>query len=427
MKVVVYGLWHLGCVTAAGLAEAGHQVVGVDPDPRRVEGLQAGRPPLLEPGLPELLAAGQSGDRLSFAADAREALADAEVLWVTFDTPVDEDDEADPGHVRQQLEGLADALRPGTLVLVSSQVPAGFTRALSLDWAGRGLLFAYSPENLRLGRALESFRKPDRVVVGVVDEAARRSVERLLAPFAPRVEWMRVESAEMTKHALNAFLATSISFGNEVARVCERVGADAREVERGLKTDRRIGAGAYLAPGPPFAGGTLARDVRYLVGFGKRHGTETPLLEGVMQSNQAHAAAQRAEVRGLLSDPDPVAAILGLTYKPGTSTLRRSSSLELCRFLDAGGVRVQAHDPAVPALPEDLASSVRLCASPREALRGADVAVIATPWPEYAGLRAEDVVESMRRARVVDPSGLLEGALAADPRIVYLATGRPRG
>lgn len=427
MKVIVYGLWHLGCVTAACLAEAGHQVVGVDPDPNVVEGLRAGRPPLLEAGLPELLAAGQAAGRLSFAFDGREALSDAEVLWVAIDTPVDENDEADVDHVRQRLEGLADALRPGALVLVSSQVPVGFTRALSRDWAGRGLLFAYSPENLRLGRALETFRKPDRIVVGIADEATRRSVERLLAPFAAPLEWMSVESAEMAKHALNAFLATSVAFSNEVARVCERVGADAREVERGLKTDRRIGPGAYLAPGPAFAGGTLARDVRYLVGFGKSHGTGTPLLEGVLESNETHAAAQRAEVRGLLSDPDPVAAILGLTYKPGTSTLRRSSSVELCRSLRAGGVRVQAHDPAVRALPEDLASSVRLCTSAREALRGADVAVIATPWPEYRELGAEDVLGSMRRARVVDPSGLLEGALAGDARILYLATGRPRG
>lgn len=426
MRVAVYGLWHLGCVTAACLAEAGHQVVGIDPDPRVVGDLCLGRPPLKEPGLQELLAAGQAAGRLSFGVDGQEALAEAEVLWVTFDTPVDDNDEADVEYVRRRLEALADVLRPGTLVLLSSQLPVGFTRELSRDWAGRGLSFACSPENLRLGQAIESFRRPDRVVVGVVDDAARRAVERLLVPLAAPIEWMSVESAEMTKHALNAFLATSVSFANELARLCETLGADAREVERGLKTDRRIGPRAYLAPGAPFAGGTLARDVRYLIAFGERHRAGTPLLEGVLQSNVVHDRWQREEVRRLLSDPDPVAAILGLAYKPGTSTLRRSASVELCRYLHGAGVSVQAHDPAVRALPEDLAGSVRLCSSAREALRGADVAVIATAWPEYGSLGAEDVVSLMRRARVVDPARILEGSLAADHRILYLATGRPR-
>jgi UDPglucose 6-dehydrogenase len=422
----VYGLWHLGCVTAACLAEAGQEVVALDPDPERAGELRAGRPPVQEPGLAELIAAGLASGRLSFPSDRRAALAGVEVLWVTLDTPVDESDQADVAGVRREIEELAGLVPEGTLVLVSSQVPAGFTRALSRDWAGHGLLFGYSPENLQLGRALEAFRKPERIVVGVADDAGRRRVEELMGPIAARIEWMGLESAEMTKHALNAFLATSIAFANEVARACECVGADAREVERGLKSDRRIGPGAYLAPGPAFAGGTLARDVRYLIGFGERHGNATPLLQGVLESNAAHARLQREELRGLLPGADPVAAILGLAYKPGTSTLRRSSSLELCRWLQAQGVSVRAHDPAVEALPEDLASSVRLCASARDALAGADVAFVATPWPEYRALRAEDFVSGMRRPCVVDPGRLLEAALSDDARILYRAIGRPR-
>ena len=426
MKVAVLGLWHLGCVTAACLAEAGHHVVGLDPDPERVADLTQGRPPLQEPGLPELLAAGLASGRLSFSADARQALRDADVLWVAFDTPVDERDEADVESVRRWLEDAGPAVRSGTLVLVSSQVPVGFTRALARDWAGRGLVFACSPENLRLGQALESFRRPDRVVVGVVDEGARAVVERLLAPFAFPIEWMGAESAEMTKHALNAFLATSATFANEVARLGQVLGADAREVERGLKSDRRIGPRAYLAPGPPFAGGTLARDVRYLTGFGDRHQIGTPLLEGVLRSNLDHGQWLRDQITALLEAHEPVAAVLGLTYKPGTSTLRRSAALELIRDLLVAGARVQAHDPAVRALPGELAESVRLCETAQEALRGADVAVIATAWPEYAELRPEELVALMRRARVVDPGRTLEAGLAGDARVVYVATGRPR-
>jgi UDPglucose 6-dehydrogenase len=428
VNVAVYGLWHLGCVTAAGLAEAGHHVIGLDPDTEVIAALRSGRAPIHEPCLDELLLRQQATGALSFESGGPDVLSGVDALWVTLDTPIDAADAADVGFVRARLETLADALRPGSLVVVSSQVPVGFTRALAKDWAARSLSFAYSPENLRLGSALESFRNPDRIVVGVVDELAERGMQRLLAPFGRPIEWMSVESAEMTKHALNAFLATSVSFINEISRLCERLGADAREVERGLKTDRRIGTRAYLSPGPSFAGGTLARDLRYLVGFGERHGTGTPLFEGVLESNAFHARWQRDEVlRLLVGEPHPVAAILGLTYKPGTSTLRRSAAVELCHFLHRAGVQVRAHDPAIRELPEGLAPAVELCGSPSEALRGADVAVLATPWPEYRELRAEDVVSAMRRARVVDPGRVLEDVFGGDGRILYLATGRPAG
>jgi UDPglucose 6-dehydrogenase len=423
MKVAVHGLWHLGCVTAACLAEGGHDVVALDPDPRAVAELEAGRLPLDEPGLPALVAAGRAAGRLAFRADLG-ALAGVEVLWITLDTPVDDEDRADPSVVRRALDAAAAALPAGALVVVSSQVPVGFTRDAARAWPA--LRFACVPENLRLGRALDAFRRPERVVAGTVDGSARDDVARLFAPFTTAIEWMRVESAEMTKHALNAFLATSVAFANEVARVCEAVGADAREVERGLRTDPRVGPKAYVSPGAAFAGGTLARDLRYLAAFGARHRVATPLVEGVLESNAAHAVAHRDEVRALVARPDAVVAVLGLAYTPGTSTLRRSSSVELCRALAADRVAVRAHDPAVRALPDDLAS-VALCATAEEALQGADVAVVATAWPEFRALSADAVAARMRRACVVDPARYLEATLGADPRILYRATGRPRG
>lgn len=423
MKVAVHGLWHLGCVTAACLAEGGHDVVALDPDPRAVAELEAGRLPLDEPGLPALVAAGRAAGRLAFRADLG-SLAGVEVLWITLDTPVDDEDRADPSVVRRALDAAAAALPAGALVVVSSQVPVGFTRDAARAWPA--LRFACVPENLRLGRALDAFRRPERVVAGTVDGSARDDVARLFAPFTTAIEWMRVESAEMTKHALNAFLATSVAFANEVARVCEAVGADAREVERGLRTDPRVGPKAYVSPGAAFAGGTLARDLRYLAAFGARHRVATPLVEGVLESNAAHAVAHRDEVRALVARPDAVVAVLGLAYTPGTSTLRRSSSVELCRALAADRIAVRAHDPAVRALPDDLAS-VALCATAEEALQGADVAVVATAWPEFRALSADAVAARMRRACVVDPARYLEATLGADPRILYRATGRPRG
>jgi UDPglucose 6-dehydrogenase len=183
MRVTVYGLWHLGCVTAACLAAAGYEVVGLDTDESIVTGLRAGRPPLFEPGLEALLTEGVNAGRLTFTTDAAAALARADVLWVTFDTPVNEDDEADVTFVRSQMEHVVDALRPNTLVLISSQVPVGFTGALERDWRERGLRFAYSPENLRLGRAIEVFRHPERIIVGLRDAAARETLQALFSPF----------------------------------------------------------------------------------------------------------------------------------------------------------------------------------------------------------------------------------------------------
>jgi len=425
MKTVVYGLWHLGCVTAACLAHAGHEVVGLDADEDLVRGLAAARPPIEEPGLAERIAAGLRGGRLSFTTDARAALRDAAVLWVAFDTPVDDRDEADVGWVRGRLEAIADALRPGTLVLVSSQVPVGFTAALERDWKARDLRYAYSAENLRLGQALQSFDRPDRIVVGVRGDADRDRLTELLRPFSTRILWMAVESAEMTKHALNAFLATSVAFANEVARVCEAVGADAKAVEQGLKSEGRIGPRAYLSPGAAFAGGTLARDVRFLSSLGARSGAPTPLLDGVLASNDRHKEWLHEKVRAALAGTQrPVVAVLGLTYKPGTSTLRRSASVELVRWLRGTGVSVRAHDPAVPELPAELRDAgLVLCPTAEEAVAGADVAVVATEWPDYRRLGADDILRAMRRPRVIDPNWLLD-FLALDPRIEYVATGR---
>jgi UDPglucose 6-dehydrogenase len=425
MRVTAYGLWHLGCVSAACLARAGFDVTGLDPDAGRVAELQQGRAPLHEPGLDELTAAGLASGRLRFTTDAGEALADAEVLWVTFDTPVDDRDEADVDFVRARLEEVAVHLRPGMLVLTSSQVPVGFTRRLAKEWAGRGVQLAYSPENLRLGKAIEAFCHPERVVVGTDPGWDRSRLEALFAPFGGRVEWMGVESAEMTKHAVNAFLGTSVTFINELARVCEAVGADAKEVERGLRSEGRIGPRAYLSPGAAFAGGTLARDLRFLVGRGHDCGVPTPLLEGVLTSNDVHKGWLHARVRqGLEGVERPVAAVLGLTYKPGTSTLRRSAAVELCRWLHAQGVRVRGHDPAIFRLPGELRPVLELAPGPLEALDGAHVVVVATDWPSFRELRPADVNARMRRPLVIDPNHFLADVLGRDPRIRYVATGR---
>lgn len=425
MRIAVAGLWHLGCVTAAGLASAGHDVIGYDPDAERIAALRRGRAPLLEPGLEPLLEQGLARGRLAFTSDACEAARDADALWVAADTPLDDEDRADLAPVCSLVADLAISLRCGALVLVSSQAPVGFVRSLEQAWSGRGLRFACIPENLRLGRALEAFLRPERVLVGVRNDADRAELERLLAPLSWTIEWMSVESAEMAKHALNVFLGTSAAFANELARLCEVTGADARQVERALRSDPRVGPRAYVAPGPAFSGGTLARDFRFLVELAREHGVAAPLVEGVLASNEAHTAWLLGTVRRRLHGIErPVCAILGLTYKPGTSTLRRSGSLKLCALLAQDGAALQVHDPSLAQPPAELPSEARFYATALEALAGADLTVIATPWPEFRGLTAEAFLRTMRRPCVVDPGWWLAEALDRDPRIDYTAAGR---
>jgi UDPglucose 6-dehydrogenase len=425
MRIAVYGLWHLGCVTAACLAAANHVVVGLDLDERVVTDLQQGQAPLHEPGLTALIAHGLQAQRLSFTTQPSEALHEAQVLWVTFDTPVNDRDEADVEFVRKQLDHIATALQPGTLVLISSQVPVGFTSALARDWQPLALRYAYAPENLRLGKALESFQHPERVIIGLQDHADQSLLTELFAPFCQRIEWMSIESAEMTKHALNAFLATSVTFINELARLCEVVGADAKEVERGLKSEGRIGPRAYLAPGAAFAGGTLARDVRFLVSFGQGYHIDTPLLSGVLASNHVHEGWLYTKIAQFLQTiAQPTVAVLGLTYKPGTSTLRRSAAVALCQWLHQQGIRVQAHDPAISMLPDELQPVMALCAHSHAALSGADLAIIATEWPDYRTLRAEDFLHAMRQPQIIDQNWFLSSSLAGDQRLIYVATGK---
>jgi UDPglucose 6-dehydrogenase len=428
VNICVVGLWHLGSVTAACLASGGHDVVGYDANAETTSRLQNAQPPIAEPGLPELVSNGIRAGRLRFTSNLATALNEAQVVWIAYDTPVDDDDNADVEFVISSVKSLLPLIRVGALVLVSSQVPVGSTRALERAAASAGrsdLSFAYSPENLRLGKAIEVFTKPDRVVVGIRGEADRKRVEELLAPFTNRIEWMSVESAEMTKHALNAFLATSVAFINEVATICEHVGADAKEVERGLKSEKRVGPGAYLGPGGAFAGGTLARDVVFLSDAGRKAGVPTNLISGVKSSNDAHRGWAKRRLRELLGDLDGQRiAVWGLTYKPGTDTLRRSSAIELCRSLAEQGAKVSAHDPAVKSLPADLAASICLAGDPLAAIKGAAALVIMTEWPEYRQIESSAIVEALGGKLVLDANRFLVKQLGEDPRIIYATVGK---
>lgn len=425
MRIAVAGLWHLGTVTAACLAAAGHDVIGVDEDEALLAGLREGVLPVAEPGLEEIVRAEIASGRLRFSASFAEA-AGADVVWITYDTPVDDEDRADIDFVHTRAMQLLEQMADGAVLLVSSQMPVGSIARLEREFAARGgartIHFACSPENLRLGKAISVFRSPDRVVVGVRDAETRAKLERVWVPITPRIEWMSVESAEMTKHAINSFLATSICFINEIATLCERTGADALEVERGLKTDLRIGPGAYLHAGGAFAGGTLARDIAFLRSISERTGAGAPLIDGVYASNQHHKSWLSRRVRDVFpSLAGRTIAILGLTYKPGTNTLRRSSAVEAAEWLRGEGARVRAFDPQIAALPESLAAVIELADSVEQALAGAEAMVVMTPWPEFREMQA-----AWAPAIVFDAARFLEATLRERPGLRYFSIGRAR-
>lgn len=412
VKVCVQGLWHLGLVTASALASSGHDIIGLDLDKTLIESLHKGKTPISEPGLDELIHTTVQAGKLQFIDQSNEIPADITVLWVTYDTPVSETDEANVDFVFNQIIQVLPLLPFHTLVIVSSQMPVGSIKNLEklADklCPQKKLRFACVPENLRLGKALEVFLKPDRFVVGVRTKEDAQQITQLLHPITDKIECMSVESAEMTKHAINAFLATSVVFANEVASVCEIVGADAKEVERGLKSEQRIGPKAYLSPGSAFAGGTLARDIEFLKHISHKHQVVIPLLKSVKESNDQHKLWIKHKLNQLLpSLAGQNILVLGLTYKPGTNTLRRSLSVELCQWLLSQGANLKVHDPAVTELPKEWANQVQKLEHPLDNLDKVNVLIIGTEWPEYKKIALNEVVCKNSELIILDPNRFL--------------------
>jgi UDPglucose 6-dehydrogenase len=420
MKIAVQGLWHLGSVTAACVAKH-FSVIGLDFDAANIAKLNSGHAPLLEPGLDELISAGLASKKLSFTTDARIACENADVLWLTYDTPVNESDESDVEFVLTNLRKALPQLPNGALVLISAQLPVGTCAKLEKEFPQ--FHFACSPENLRLGKAIEAFEKAERAIVGIRNEAKKVLLEQLLKPFAAQIIFMRTESAEMVKHALNSFLALSITFINEIARLCEHTGADAKEVSIGLKSEARIGPKAYLGPGGPFAGGTLARDVVTLSKLAEANGEKISVIPAIKQSNDLHRGWSFRRLQSRLGElRGKKIAVLGLTYTTNTDTLRRSAAVELCQQLLAVGAQISAFDPAVKTLPPEL-DSLFLAANISAALTGAEAVAVCTEWPQFRQADWAKIISQMRQPVFVDANRFLEKELKNLPGVEHLSVG----
>jgi UDPglucose 6-dehydrogenase len=427
MNICVFGLWHLGVVTSTCLAKLDHNVIGLDFNKEVIKGLQKGQAPLFEPGLNELISEQMQAGRLSFSCDAREAVRNAQVLWFAFDTPVNEKDVADIKFLENNFKKIMSCLNDGTEVVVSSQAPVGFVSKIEKEFGkqypNKKCYFACSPENLKLGRALDAFLNPDRIIIGVRDQESKEIFFPLFSSITDRLEWMKIESAEMTKHAINSFLAISVCFANEVACICEQAGADAKEVERGLKTELRIGPKAYLKPGVAFSGGTLARDINFLVKLSGKYKLPAHLIKAVNDSNLFHKNWIERKCRQFFASfKRKTIAILGLTYKPGTDTLCRSFAVELAKSFHAKGARVIGFDPAIKSIPKSLFKIIELKQSVKEAILEADVVIIAVEWPEFLQF-GEDIINLMKNKIIIDPNGFI-AKLVEHKDLNYVSVGK---
>jgi len=364
-------------------------VRAVDFDGPRVAALAGGQPPVYEPGLADAIARGLDAGSLAFSADA-SAIRGCRYVFVAFDTPVGGDDASDVEPIASALRRLRPHLDADAVVVVSAQLPVGTAAVLRADLKREvpQAELVYSPENLRLGEALECYRRPGHIVIGADDRAAGDAVEQLFAPMEAACLRMGLASAEMAKHGINSFLATSIVFANQLADLCGASGADFSDVARAMRHDPRIGARAYLSAGIGFSGGTLGRDLRVLEDLDtRRNGSRSPLFGDIWALNQQRVSIVRRRCEQALGSLDNrTLALLGLTYKPGTSTLRRSLPLEVAHDLTAHGARLRAYDPKADWDGVPRPDALAVCESPYDAAARADAVVLLTEWPEFRGL-----------------------------------------
>jgi UDPglucose 6-dehydrogenase len=419
----VVGLWHLGCVYAACLAKLGYRVTGIDEDATVISNLREGRAPLFEPGLDDLISEEIAAGNLRFEGDIKTGVREARFVIIALDTPVDEHDRVDLSIVLRTAKRLKGLIGQSTII-VSSQVPVGTCEKIEKAiWdAGGSPSLAYVPENLRLGQAIHRFMHPDMIVIGANDASVLARVRELFSPIRTKLIEMNLRSAEMTKHALNCFLATSISYANEIGNICDLVGADGLKVAYALRSDSRIGQKALVRPGLGFAGGTLARDLRILQEVGEKYHYPTMLIDGVLRINERQNASivERLErVVGGMGGKQ--VCIFGVTYKAGTSTLRRSAALEIIGRLRSKGANVHVYDPRIS---KSEVSDLLLFDDPYLACKGADAMVIVNDLPDFAKLDFKKVKSAMKSPIVFDTQNMLDPTLMANSGIRYMGLGR---
>ena len=432
MKVAVVGTGYVGLVLGACLAETGNDVLCADVDAAKIGGLQHGKLPIYEPGLEPLVVHNLREGRLTFTTDVGQAVERSDVVFIAVGTPPDEDGSADLRHVLDVAGTIGRRMNARKIVITKSTVPVGTAERVRAEIAKHTTTpfhVCSNPEFLKEGAAVEDFMKPDRVVVGVDSDEAARVLEELYAPFVrtgnPLI-FMDLPSAEMTKYAANAMLATRISFMNQIAQLCEAVGADVTQVRRGVGTDRRIGP-AFLFPGPGYGGSCFPKDVQALIRSGDEHEVPLDILQTVQAANDRQKRVLFDKLRRHFDDKvrGRTVAVWGLAFKAETDDVRDSPALALVDLLLQDGATVRVHDPAaLTTARRVLGDRVTYAEHAYDALAGADALAIVTEWLEYRNPDFARIRQLLRRPLIVDGRNLFEPDRLAKRGFTYDSIGR---
>nr|WP_309504490.1 UDP-glucose/GDP-mannose dehydrogenase family protein [uncultured Roseovarius sp.] len=411
MRIAMIGTGYVGLVSGVCFSDFGHEVICVDRDPAKIALLKSGKVPIYEPGLEDMMVRNVAAERLSFTGDLKEAVAGADAVFIAVGTPTRRGDgHADLTYVYAAAEEIAEALTGYTVVVTKSTVPVGTNRAIH-DIIARSRKedefgIASNPEFLREGAALDDFMRPDRIVVGVETQRAAEVMEAIYRPLYLRdfpIVKTNLESAEMIKYAANAFLATKITFINEIAALCEKVGADVKSVANGMGMDNRIGS-KFLHAGPGYGGSCFPKDTKALARIGQEHASPMRIVETVIEVNEAIKRRMLAKVLDLCDDSfnGKTVAVLGVTFKPNTDDMRDAPSLTIVPALVGGGAKVRVVDPQGRKEGEALLPGVAWHDDPYKAAKGADALVILTEWNEFRALDLAQLAGSMATPRMAD-------------------------
>jgi UDPglucose 6-dehydrogenase len=431
LKIAVVGTGYVGLVVGACLAENGNTVACVDNDETKIDALRRGEIPIYEPGLGEMIPRNVAGERLRFTTDLEAAVKQSEIIFIAVGTPQDGDGSADLRHVLAVAEEIGRAMDGYRVIVNKSTVPVGTTAKVRKAVAARTshpFAVVSNPEFLKEGTAVEDFLKPDRVVIGVDDEKAQAVMTELYAPFVRTgnpVLTMDCASAELTKYAANAMLASRISFMNEIANLCDRMGADVGQVRRGIGTDSRIGS-SFLFPGIGYGGSCFPKDVKALIKTGEEAGIDLRVVKAVDATNEAQRRALVPRIAAHLGSlRGKVVGIWGLAFKPRTDDMREAPAVTVVEGLLDGGASVRAYDPKAMAVARRVfGDRVHYCRRSYEAVEGADALVVATEWNEFREPDFARVKSLMRRPAVFDGRNIYNPQLLREMGFHYEGIGR---
>ncbi len=428
-NICVIGTGYVGLVNGTCFADLGNKVVALDIDEKKIQDLRNGIMPIYEPGLSELVKRNVSAGRLSFTTSYEEALVDAEFVFICVGTPSGVDGEADLKYVRAAAESIAKSMKHPLVIINKSTVPVGtgdFVADIVRQTQPEPIPFSVvsCPEFLREGAAVQDFMYPDRTVLGSDDENASQAVAQLYLPLRAPIMMTDLRTAEMIKYASNAFLATRISFINEISIICEKLGADVIEVARGMGFDKRIGH-HFLQAGIGYGGSCFPKDVKALAYMAQTHGMHPQLLNAVMDINDFQRRQIVLKLHDLLGEVrGKTIGILGLAFKENTDDIRESPSLAVARQLLNQGATVRGYDPVAMENTAREVPSIKLCGSPYELAEGADALVIATPWNEFKQLDLARIKELMKQPVIVDGRNMYSPELMHTMGFRYRGVGR---